>query len=59
MMQVLPKQLAADDNAGGTVCSRSGVPFPPFLVLERGLTLREWNVDDRGAVLSWPELLYR
>ena len=31
-----------DANAAGVVRSRTGYPFPPYLVMERGLTLAQW-----------------
>ena len=51
LKQVLPDLIRANDNANCSVRSRSGVPFPPYLVLERGVTLRTWAAQDRGA--SW------
>ena len=37
----LPELIHSSDNAAGSVRSRSGVPFPPFMVMERGSTLAE------------------
>jgi serine/threonine protein kinase len=39
---VLPDLVYNSDNANGAVCSRSGYVFPPFFVLKRGTTLRDW-----------------
>ena len=45
----LPRMLQASDNASSALVSRSGYPWPPFLVLERGTSLREcaplWTSD--------------
>jgi serine/threonine protein kinase len=45
---IMPPLFHADDNAAGAVRSRSGYTFPPFLVLERGTTLRQWLQEDRN-----------
>lgn len=45
---VLPGVLHASDNAAGAVRSRSGHHFPPFLVLERGVTLAAWGARERN-----------
>ena len=44
----LPAMLHASANDDGGARSRSGYVFPPFLVLERGMTLREWMQRRRG-----------
>ena len=36
LKQLLPDLLDANENADGKVRSRSGVPFAPYMVLERG-----------------------
>ena len=38
----VPQVFAASDNADGALRSPSGWPFPPYVVMERGATLREW-----------------
>ena len=48
LSQVLPSVLHADSNTAGKVVSRSGYAFPPFIVLERGMTLTEWCQQKRG-----------
>jgi serine/threonine protein kinase len=45
----LPELLHADDNAQGQVVSRNGYRFPPFMALDRGVTLKEWLQEDRLA----------
>jgi hypothetical protein len=40
--QCLPELAYATDNEDGRVVSRSGYRFPPFLVLDRGVTLVDW-----------------
>ena len=59
LRQILPKLLDATDNASGDVRSRSGFVFPPFLVLERGMTLQHWAEQARGfgEVVSMVERL--
>lgn len=41
---------AAARNADGAVRSASGMPLPPFIVLERGVTLTEWARHERKAM---------
>lgn len=48
LVSVMPDLLQVHDNAGGAVRSRSGYTFPPFLVLERGTTLRTWMAEERS-----------
>lgn len=43
LCKLLPEILHSSNNADGRISSRSGVPFPPFLVLERGVTLSQWS----------------
>ena len=45
---ILPRIWYASANIDGAVRSRSGYAFPPFFVLERGMTLREWCGRERG-----------
>ena len=45
---VLPAILYASANANGDVRSQSGYVFPPFMVLERGITMREWVKSGRN-----------
>ena len=40
LRKILPKIWYAHDNADARVRSRSGFVFPPFFVLERGMTLK-------------------
>lgn len=44
----LPAMLHATTNDDRTVRSIRGYVFPPFLVLERGMTLHEWMRQPRG-----------
>ena len=46
--KVMPQLVTASDNSTGAHRSRSGYVFPPFFVLERGLTLRDWGANQRG-----------
>ena len=48
LRRTLPDLLFATDNADGKVVSQSGYRFPPFFVLERGLTLQAWVGHDRA-----------
>ena len=41
-LSCIPEVFDASDNAGGSVRSRSGFVFPPYVVMERGTTLAEW-----------------
>ena len=52
--------LHADANAAGAVRTAKYV-FPPFIVMERGMTLKEWRQRPRsyGEVLSLIESLTR
>jgi hypothetical protein len=43
LRETLPSLLYAYSNADGSLRSRSGFVFPPFLVLERGVTLKAWR----------------
>ena len=45
---IMPDLLHADNNNAGTVRSRSGYAFPPFLVIERGTTLLTWLAEQRN-----------
>ena len=49
----LPGLVRAASNADGAVASPDGYPFPPFMVLDRGVTLSQWLDDPRspGAIL--------
>jgi hypothetical protein len=38
----LPELVHFDDNAHGQVVSRNGYRFPPYLALDRGITLKGW-----------------
>jgi serine/threonine protein kinase len=42
--------LYASGNGNGAVRSRDGFPFPPFLVMERGMTLAEWLQKPRDSL---------
>jgi serine/threonine protein kinase len=52
--QCLPELAHASDNKDGRVVSRSGYRFPPFMVLDRGVTLKDWLKVKRNpsAVLA-------
>lgn len=39
---VLPQLFAGSPNEDGAARAKSGYQFPPFLVMERGMTLSEW-----------------
>jgi hypothetical protein len=39
--ETLPRLVYANENANGKHCSTSGFPFPPYMVLERGMSLAE------------------
>jgi hypothetical protein len=45
----LPHLTHADDNAHGRIVSRNGYRFPPFMALDRGVTLKEWLKEERYA----------
>jgi hypothetical protein len=47
LRRVLPKLRRASDNANGAVRSRSGYAFPPYFVLERGMSMRDWRRQER------------
>jgi hypothetical protein len=47
--KTLPKLVGASDNADGSVRSITGMPFPPFMILERGTSLAECA---SGSVLA-------
>jgi serine/threonine protein kinase len=51
---VLPALYAASSNSDSAVRTHDGYVFPPFLVMERGMTLAEWIGEPRPslAVLS-------
>jgi hypothetical protein len=51
--QCMPQLMHADDNAKGTIVSRSGYRFPPFLVLDRGVTLTQWLDVKRFPSAMW------
>lgn len=51
LRKVLPHLVRVNDNKDGTVRSRSGYVMPPFFVLERGVTLREWAKAEHGTPL--------
>ena len=48
--QTLPELFAAGANGDGALRARSGYVFPPFLVMERGMTLAEWVQQRRDAL---------
>ena len=48
LARIMPDLLYATDNASGAIRSQSGYAFPPFLVLERGTTLRTWLQEERN-----------
>ena len=41
----LPQLLQASDNVSAALVSKSGYPWPPFLVLERGTSMRDVRVS--------------
>jgi serine/threonine protein kinase len=43
----LPHLTHADDNSHGKLVSRNGYRFPPFMALDRGITLKEWLEEER------------
>ena len=45
----LPKVLYATANAHGQAHSYRGYVFPPFMVLERGMTLTDWKQQERSV----------
>ena len=44
---IAPDVYAGSANADGAARSRNGYAFPPFLVMERGMTLAEWAARRR------------
>lgn len=48
LAKLLPSILDASDNANGRTRSRGGYIFPPYLVLERGITLAMWAESKQG-----------
>ena len=48
LSSIMPDLLHADDNTSCSILSRSGYVFPPFLVTERGTTLRTWLQEERN-----------
>ena len=58
LARTLPQLLHASDNSTGSARSRSGFTFPPFLILERGITLDAWAAQGArgfGEVLTMLE----
>lgn len=51
--------IYASDNSSAEALSQSGYAFPPYIVLERGLTLKEWAKQERsfGEILGLVERL--
>jgi serine/threonine protein kinase len=54
VLPTLPDLFYASDNADGAIRSRAGFPFPPFIIMERGITLAKWLQSPRDslAILS-------
>lgn len=51
LLKCLPELILASDNSDALVRSAgSGFPFPPFLVIERGLVLTQWVQAERRAM---------
>ena len=48
LASIMPDLLYANDNESGSVRSLSGYAFPPFFVLERGVTLLTWVQEVRN-----------
>ena len=48
LASIMPDLLYANDNESGSVRSLSGYAFPPFFVLERGVTLLTWTEEVRN-----------
>jgi serine/threonine protein kinase len=46
----LPPLFAASDNADGSARASNGYLFPPYLAMERGVTLAEWLKDPRSSL---------
>jgi hypothetical protein len=57
LRNLLPELLMHSDNADGSQCSRSGYPWPPFMVVERGVTLTDWLTNAKMH-RSYPEILH-
>lgn len=53
---VLRRMMAATkeivDNAAATHVAPTGLPFPPFIVIERGESLEEWLSAQRGTEID-------
>ena len=49
LSSTLPAVLYATDNSDCRFRSRSGFVFPPFLVVERGITLGHWATERRSV----------
>ena len=50
LQRCLPELVYASSNADGTTRSARGFVFPPFLVIERGMTLTDWVAKRRGPM---------
>jgi hypothetical protein len=50
LRQCLPLLEYASENTDGAVRSKRGFVLPPFLVIERGMTLTEWMMQARGGM---------
>jgi hypothetical protein len=46
----LPELMHTTDNADGHIVSRKGYRFPPYMALDRGITLKEWLKVERKPV---------
>lgn len=54
LRRAMPRLFAAVANRGGEWRSRGGLVLPPHIVLERGVTLRDWSREARkyGELLN-------
>jgi hypothetical protein len=56
---ILPAILFATNNANAGLVSPRGFVFPPFLVLERGITLTAWGTQEKRGFFEITTMIER
>ena len=50
LQSIVPELFAGSENGDSQCRARNGYVFPPFLVMERGMTLAEWVQQEPEAL---------
>jgi hypothetical protein len=57
LQRLMPKVIQFQPNEDGSICDPFGTPMPPYIVLERGESLREFSRKRQVNTISTAKLL--